>query len=62
MEENGPFCAPEIKENKEPNEKIDVYSVGVCLFYLLFQDFPVFPEKLINMTYEKRQEICLKYI
>ena len=43
--ENKNYLAPEILENKNYNEKCDLWSLGVAIYVLYFKDFPYKGEK-----------------
>lgn len=37
---NNFYVAPEILEGKPFNQQVDIFSLGVCLFYMVFKAFP----------------------
>ncbi len=37
---NNLYIAPEILEKKPFNDKIDIFSLGVCLFFMVFKKYP----------------------
>ncbi|KRX10431.1 Protein kinase-like domain [Pseudocohnilembus persalinus] len=47
---NNFYCAPEILEGKEIGQAIDMFSVGCCVFFMIFG---VFPYKNISNQFDK---------
>ena len=39
------YIAPEIIENNKYNEKCDIWSLGICLYKMLTNEFPFQEEK-----------------
>ena len=37
---NNFYIAPEVLEDKPFNQQIDLFALGVCLFYMIFNKFP----------------------
>ena len=52
------FMAPEILAGKAYDKQVDIWSLGVLLFYMLFADYPF---KGMNLLYDIQMRCSNKY-
>ena len=52
------FMAPEILAGKSYDKQVDIWSLGVLLFYMLFADYPF---KGMNLLYDIQMRCSNKY-
>lgn len=44
------YLSPEVKDNQQMSKECDLFSMGVCLFHMIFGKFPLTKKKTFELV------------